>query len=84
MTKETRSWNSLLTSPYQTSRSLVGVEWPEGMDQRNFNDDAQISKTTVSVNGQKYYPNCHPVPWIKDYWSPKLSKALKEQVGFGV
>ena len=88
VTKETKTWNGLLSGPHTASMSLVGVEWP---DDANVNVDGSTGQAdnnneekTVEIDGKNYYPNCYPVPWIRDYWSPKLNKALTNHVGFRV
>ncbi len=81
MAKETREWKTLLSSPFTAPRSLVGVEWPDGTDESKIKDETQMSDTTVEIDGNKYYPNCYPIPWISEHWSPRLHKALKDQVG---
>jgi hypothetical protein len=53
------------------SHSLVGVEWPE--------TSGETDKTQVQIHGESFYPNCYPVKWIQDYWSPKLSEAIKHR-----
>ena len=82
MTKETKQWETLLSSPYSATRSLVGIEWPEGVTSSTIANEKEMSKTLVEVKGEKYYPNCYPVPWIEKHWSPKLSQALKNHVNF--
>ncbi len=73
VTKETKAWKQFLTTPYATTRSLVGVEWP---DEKMGGPGQQ---TVVEIDKRKFYPNCYPVPWIRDYWSPRLNSAMEKK-----
>lgn len=83
MAKETKRWKEFLGNPYFSVNSLVGVEYPDDANGSNlYKQEAAAKKSFVEINGMKVYPNCYPVPWIRDHWSPKLSKTLKERVGY--
>ena len=73
MAKETNGWRTALKS-YAYSNTLVGVEHPKSDNSTSAGQPAKIK-----INGELYIPNCYPVEWIDNYWSPKLHEAIKRR-----
>ena len=70
--KETNYFEAILSNSISRHRSLVGTEWP--LDDVNHDLEKKIK-----INGKSFYPNCYPVEWIENHWSPKLNEALKKR-----
>ncbi len=73
MAKETAHWYNYLSRKSSRTSSIVGVEWPVGADDKDYHKMPE-----VNIKGKTFYPNCYPVEWIENYWSPKLYEAMKK------
>lgn len=72
MAKETGNWHHHLSSKSFSRSSSVGVAWPVGADDKDYSKMPE-----VNIEGKTFYPNCYPVEWIENHWSPKLNEAMK-------
>lgn len=66
--KETIYFEKLLSNSRSKDMSLVGIEWPS---------DGLGHQGSLKINGKSFYPNCYPVEWIENHWSPLLRKSLE-------